>query len=177
MASWSPSPEMTEGMLRSSPTFPITPARAAMGARPGYLPGMVRKRRLSIRRRPSMISGRSWPNGSMVAAATPAPIPATGPRGPGGSGAGASAALSRRNRLVALARVSDSNDLLILTERVTSGSGETKKIRSSALTGRGSGGAENLSTGRGRPLPSSRSGECTEMSTDRNLSRQPAMLP
>jgi hypothetical protein len=64
------------------------------------------------------------PTGSTTSAGTTAPIPTTNPGLPGDRGSGADAIIPRGKRHVAIARVTNSNELLDLVDKLTSASAE-----------------------------------------------------
>jgi hypothetical protein len=111
--------------------------------------------------------------GSMTAAATPAPIPATNLRLPGDRGGGADASLPRGQRPVAIARVTDSNELLDLAERATSRPAETGHGRSNAPAGR----TGSILPGKGRTLLSAPRVAPADLTLGHSESRITVSLP
>jgi FecR protein len=105
-----------------------------------------------------------------------APIPTTGSGSPGDRDGGADVVVRRPPRHVPIVRVADSNELLELADRVTSGPAETAAGGSNGASGRSPRAAGSISLGKGRSLPSTRNFE-PGMNLVRGQARRPAALP
>jgi hypothetical protein len=112
------------------------------------------------------------PTGATAPTATTASIPRTKPRLP------ADPAIDlRAKRHVPIARVTDSNELLDLAEKVTSGTTETGHNGSNAPTGRRSRGAESVLSTKGRSVPSAANVAHSDLTLGRDGARRAVSLP
>jgi hypothetical protein len=113
------------------------------------------------------------PTGSTTSAGTTAPIPTTDPDLPGDRGSGGDTIIPRGKRHVAIARVTDSNELLNLADRVTS----TAHSRPNAPIGRISRGAGSVVSGTGQPSRLAPNVASADLTLSRSGARRAVALP
>jgi hypothetical protein len=109
-------------------------------------------------------------DGSAKGATATAPTPTTNSGSSGDRGGGVDAVAPRGKRHVPIARVTDSNELLDLVEKVASGPTETGRGRSRPATGK-------TLPGKGRTLARADNGARPDLIRSRDLAHRPAALP
>ena len=156
----------------------ITPGRAEITARPECSPVTVRKPFRLSRRRRSMIRARRTPLPKILDLSwnqcSHSDLKARFYRGNRGGGADTINPRSRGN--VTIARVTDSNELLDLADKVTSGPIETDHSKSKAPAGKTSRSPGSALSRKGRPL-SPAGLTPADLALARSGVRRPAALP
>ena len=114
--------------------------------------------------------------GSTTAVGTTASTPTTNPGLPRERGSGADTIIPRSRPRVLIARVADSNELLDLADKATSGPIETGHSRSNASAGKTSRSPGSALSRKGRPLSPARLTPA-DLALARSGARRPAPLP
>ena len=114
--------------------------------------------------------------GSTTAIATTAPTPATNPGFPGNRGSGADAIIHRGRPHVPIARVTDSNELIDLADRIVAGPTQKGQSNSNTPAGKAARGPGSVALTKGRPLSPAPKVAPANLTLSNSGGRRPALV-